>query len=350
MNTTLITATEDSTGKTVASVALARLAQERGESVGYIKPKGTRLRSNVGKTLDPDPLLAQELLGLEEDVSDLEPVVYSPTLIEGVIRGSEDPGALRERVREAFDALSADRDRMFVDGGSTYEVGGIADLADADVADITDAEMLLLAGYDDARDVDTVLAAADALGERLGGVVFNAVPENARDEVQREVTGFLERRGVQVHGVLPRRRELAGVTVAHLADSLGAEVLTEAPTDGMVERLHVGAMSGESALRYYRRTSNAAVITGGDRADLHAAALEAPGVNCLVLSGGHEPDGAIVGKAEERGVPILLVQTDTLTAVERAEEVVQGGRALDAEAVDLMRDLLHDHADVDAVL
>ena len=85
--TILVTATEESTGKTAVALALARLAQERGLSVGYMKPKGTRLQSNVGKTLDQDPMLARELLGLDAEMHELEPVVYSPTFIEGAIRG-----------------------------------------------------------------------------------------------------------------------------------------------------------------------------------------------------------------------------------------------------------------------
>ena len=36
----------------------------------------------------------------------------------------------------------------------------------------------------------------------------------------------------------------------------------------------VGAMSVESALSYFRRKPNKAVITGGDRADIQLAALE----------------------------------------------------------------------------
>ena len=65
MNTLLITATEESTGKTAIALALATIANDRGQSVGYMKPKGTRLQSNVGKTLDEDPMLARELLGLD---------------------------------------------------------------------------------------------------------------------------------------------------------------------------------------------------------------------------------------------------------------------------------------------
>jgi len=140
------------------------------------------------------------------------------------------------------------------------------------------------------------------------------------------------------------------VTIAELADELGASVLVDNGQDGYVERFTVGAMGSDSALRHFRRTRDAAVITGGDRAEIHTAALEAPGVRCLILTGGHRPSSAIVGQASEKGVPILAVQTDTLTTVERAEDVVRSGRTRDADTVDRMQRLLSDHAAVDSIL
>ena len=350
MKTLLVTATEESTGKTAVALALARLAAERGLSVGYMKPKGTRLQSNVGKTLDEDPMLARELLDLDAEMHDLEPVVYSPTFIEQAIRGREDPDELRDQIRESFENLAEDKDLMVVEGGGELTTGGIVDLTDPDVADLLDAEVLLISRYAQGGDVDDLLAGVADVGDRLRGVLFNAVPDASFDELETEVIPFLEGRGVPVLGVVPREQALAGVSVADLAAELSAEQLNDAPADAFVERFLVGAMSGDSALRHLRRTKDAALITGGDRPDLQRVALEAPGVKCLILTGGFRPPGAIVGAAEQKGVPVLLVQSDTLTTVERAEDVVHSGRTRDAETVERMRELLHDHADVESLL
>ncbi|TMT86063.1 phosphotransacetylase family protein [Haloterrigena sp. H1] len=349
-DTLLVSSLAESTGKTAITLALARLAQSAGDSVGYMKPKGTRLQSNVGKTLDEDPLLARDLLELEAEIHDLEPVVYSPTFIEQVIRGRETPDELRERVQDAFGTLAADHDRMFVEGGGRYDIGQIVDLTDADIAALFDARVLLVASYEIPADIDDVLAAADQFGDRLAGVVFNDVPDAAYDQLETDVVPFLEGQGIPVHGVLPSERELSGVTVADLADELGATMLVDEGQDAYVERFSVGAMGADSALRRFRRTKDAAVITGGDRAEIHTAALEASGVRCLILTGGHRPSGTILGQASEKGVPILSVQTDTLATVERAEDVIRSGRTRDAETVDRMKQLLSDHAAVDSIL
>jgi BioD-like phosphotransacetylase family protein len=350
MNSLLVTSTDAGTGKTAVALALARLAADRGATVGYMKPKGTRLQSTVGKTLDADPMLARELLGLDAEMHEMEPVVYSPTFVSGVIRGQEDTAALRERVREAFEGLAEGTDTMLLEGAGDPATGAVVDLTDADLAALLDTQAVLVARYDEPGDIDQVLTAAEGLGDRCIGVVFNAVTSATYDEVETAVAPFLESRGVPVLGVLPRDKSMAGVTVADLTTELGADSLTDAATDALVERVLVGAMNGESALSHFRRTKDAAVITGGDRADVQAAALDAPGVNCLVLTGGHRPSGAILGEAEQQGMPVITVQTDTITTIERIESMIHGGRVRDEATVERMQELLHAHADVDALL
>ncbi len=348
--TVLITGTEDSTGKTAIALALGQMAIENGLSVGYMKPKGTRLQSNVGKTIDEDPMLARELLDLDAEMHELEPIVYSPTFVEEAIRGREDPAELRDTVREHFEALAAEKDLMLVEGASDLDTGGIVDLTDVDLAELLDAEVVLVSPFETAGDADAVLGAADRLGDRLSGVVFNAVADASFESLDSDVIPFLEGRDVPVFGALPRTQELAGVTVSELADELGAELLTSAATDEFVERFLVGAMGGDSALRHFRRTRNAALITGGDRSDVQTVALEASGVKCLVLTGGLRPSSAVVGKAEEKGVPVMVVQSDTLATIDRAEDVIRRGRTRSPETVERMRALLEEHADGEAIV
>ena len=349
--TLLVTSTEESTGKTAVALALAKAAQERGERVGYMKPKGTRLQSSVGKTLDEDPLLAREVLDIDSQPHEMEPVVYSSTFIQEAIRGREDPEALRERITEEFEALAEDSDRMILEGGGSLTTGGIVGLTDRDIAELLDATVVLVVPYAQPSDIDEVLAAAEYLGDRLGGVLFNAVSDAAFDGLASDVVPFLEGRGVRVFGTVPRDRDLAGVTVAELASELGADVLTsEAPTDGLLERFVVGAMTAGEALGQLRRVRDAALITGGDRTDVVTAALEASGIECLLLTGGFRPPEAVLGRAEAADVPVLLVGADTKTTLDRAEKVIRSGRTRDTHTVERMGELLRDYADIDAML
>ncbi|WP_277541229.1 phosphotransacetylase family protein [Haloarcula laminariae] len=350
-DTLLVTSTEEGIGKTAITIALAKAAQAADRDVGYMKPKGTRLQSAVGKTRDEDPMLARELLDFDAEIHEMEPIVYSPTFVKEAVRGREDPAELRERVVENFEKLSEDRDTMLVEGSDRLETGGIVDLTDADIAEAIDARVLLVCGYTTPADADEVLAAADQLGDRLSGVVFNGVTESAMDELVDDVIPFLEGRGVSVYGALPRVQDLSGITVGDLARSLGADVLTsEAPTNVHVERFTVGAMGGNKALDQFRRTRDAVMISGGDRSEVQTAALEASGIKALLLTGGFRPASAVLGRAEKENVPILLVQSDTRTTIDRVEDVLHSGRTRDAETVTRMQELLGDGVDVNSLL
>jgi len=351
MTTLLVTSTADGTGKTAISIAIARLAQKQGASVGYMKPKGTRLESAVGKTRDQDPMLARELLDLDAEMHDLEPVVYSPTFVREAIRGREDPAALKDRITESFESLAAERDVMIVEGGGEFWTGGIVELTDADVAELLDADTLLVSRYDEPGTVDEVLAAADTFEDRLAGVLFNAVSSAHTDELAKDVVPFLDGRGIETVGTVGHDKHLAGLSVADLANEVGGTILTtDAPTEGVVERFSVGAMGGSAALERLRGVRNTALVTGGDRSDIQTAALEASGVECLILTGGYRPSNAVIGKAEDRNVPILSVQTDTRTTIDRVEDSLRTGRIRDPEAIERMVDLIAEAVDIESML
>lgn len=350
-DTLLVTSVEEGIGKTAITLALARTAQEAGKEVGYMKPKGTRLQSAVGKTRDEDPMLARELLDFDAEMHEMEPIVYSPTFIKEAVRGRENPDELRDRVVENFEGLSTETDLMVVEGSDRLETGGIVDLTDGDIAEALDARVLLVCGYATPGDADQVLSAADQLGDRLAGVLFNGVTESAMDELVDDVMPFLESHDVPVFGALPRVQDLAGITVGDLARSLGADVLTnEASTDSHVERFTVGAMGGNKALDQFRRTRDAVMVSGGDRSEVQTAALEASGIKALLLTGGFRPASAVLGRAEKENVPILLVQSDTRTTIDRVEDVLHSGRTRDTETVTRMQELLDDGVDVHSLL
>ena len=88
---------------------------------------------------------------------------------------------------------------------------------------------------------------------------------------------------------------MLSVSVGELAEFLSGKILCCADkVDELVEHLMVGAMSVDSALTYFRRKPNKAVITGGDRPDIQLAALETS-TKCLILTGNLQPSPIILG-------------------------------------------------------
>jgi uncharacterized protein len=86
-----------------------------------------------------------------------------------------------------------------------------------------------------------------------------------------------------------------------------------------VENLTVGAMTAEAALSRFRRSSNKAVITGGDRTDIQLAALETS-TTCLILTGNLRPSPLVIKQAEEFGIAVLLVRNNTMETIEQIEK------------------------------
>jgi hypothetical protein len=192
--------------------------------------------------------------------------------------------------------------------------------------------------------------ASECLGRRLIGVVFNAVPEQLVRFAQSDVATFLSGRGIPTFGVIGRDPLLSSVSVAEIVESLGATVLSaEGNLDMPVESFMVGAMGQEKALRFFRRKARKAVITGGDRADVQLAALETD-TRCIVLTGNLPPSGIVLSRAEELGVPMLLVEADTLSTVEAMEGLLGRVRLHDPVKAARMREMFETAVDTDALM
>jgi hypothetical protein len=193
--------------------------------------------------------------------------------------------------------------------------------------------------------MDDPLTAKERLRETLAGVVLNAVPRQQMPFVQELVTPALEERGVPVLAVLPHERLLQSASVGELAEFLSGTVLCcEDRMDELVEHLMVGAMSVDSALAYFRRKPNKAVITGGDRPDIQLAALETS-TKCLILTGNLRPSPIILGRAQEVGIPMILVRQDTLSAVEVIERFFGKTRFHLEKKVERFDEMLEDRFD-----
>ena len=111
----------------------------------------------------------------------------------------------------------------------------------------------------------------------------------------------------------------------------------------------VGAMGQEQALKFFRRKANKAVITGGDRADVQLAALETP-TKCLILTGNFQPSSVVLGRAEELGVPMILVNYDTLTVVEKVGDIIGHVRFHEVKKIDKIVDVVREYIDTDRIL
>ena len=160
---------------------------------------------------------------------------------------------------------------------------------------------------------------------------------------------FLEKKGIRVFGMLPLDETLRSVPISEIVEGLRAEVLVGADKlEEFVDNYLVGAMEAGSAIKYFRRIPNSAVITGGDRADIQMAAIESK-VKCLVLTGNMLPSGAVLASAEEADIPVILVRGDTMTTIERMEELIGHAHIKQQVKLDRIVYLLENNVDLRSI-
>ena len=343
-----IASTQGSGGKTTISVGLCLALRRRGLNAGYFKPVGTLASHLTGELLDEDAGFVADLLGLDDALSDVCPVVLDEDALHDVLAGS-DVDAM-SRVRGAYDRIRAGKDLVVCEGLGEIWQGRFLRTSGAEVVAQLDLETLLVAKFAGARLLDDIIYVKDALKEHLLGVLFNMVPESRLGVVRDQYTQFLAKSGVTSYGALTSNSRLSAVSVAEIVEALkGTYVCGDQYGDRLVETYMIGAMSPEHALRYFQLTPNKVVIVGGDRAEIILTALDTPTV-AVVLTGNYVPSPAVLARAEERGVPLVSVESDTVTAADDLRRLFGRLRVKERSKIDLIAELIDEFVDLDRLV
>ncbi|MFO7630470.1 MAG: phosphotransacetylase family protein [Prochlorococcaceae cyanobacterium] len=356
----LIGSCEPFSGKSALVLGLGRQLSQRGVSLRFGKPLATSLEEDeagIAATTEPAapaepeaPLLDADVrfvgatLGLAE--SQLIPSLH--VLADGssqqrLLDGDLGPGPGFARLQQE---LAADGERLsLLEAAGSLHEGLLYGLSLPQLAEGLDAVVVLVHLWSNCSSVDVLLQARQQLGERLAGVVLNGVNPELVPGLRQAMVPALERLGLPVFGVMPRSPLLRSVTVAELARRLHAQVLCSSDRlDLLVETLSIGAMNVNSAMEFFRRRRNMAVVTGADRTDIQLAALEAS-TQCLILTGAGDPLPQLINRAEELEVPLLKVEHDTLTTVEVIEAAFGHVRLHEAVKATYAFRLVEEHCD-----
>ncbi|MGQ9531436.1 MAG: phosphotransacetylase family protein [Desulfotomaculales bacterium] len=335
-------------GKTAVALGLSLVLRERGWRVGYLKPV-----SEFPPERDPDARLMKAVLDLPFEAAELVPVSVGPTYLPAHDRLEGYAAGLSRAVHKAFEETGREADVLLVDGGGHPFVLASLGLDAPELARQLGAGVLLVTGVENDHSLDILIfynCHLAARGVRVVGNVFNGVPRPLLAKTEGVYRRVLEGWGHRVLGVVPHHPEIGAPTVAEYYEVLGGELLAgEGHLDRPVEDVLVGAMTIESALGYFRRAANKAVVTGGDRAEIALAALETS-TAVLILTGGLYPDVRVVSRADERGVPVILVHYDTYTTVEKLATVTRHLHPEDRRGIAIARENIERHCDLTALL
>ncbi|MEA5502792.1 phosphotransacetylase family protein [Halotia wernerae UHCC 0503] len=344
----LIGSTETYSGKSATVLGLYHQLQQKGLDIGYGKPLGTCFSASGGTVVDEDVQFVTLSLNLSANRVAPTLLALNEISVQKRLRG-EDKTDYRQSLVEQY--LQIPRgDLVLLEGSGDLAEGNLFDLSLLQIAEVLDAAVLLVARYSSLLSVEALLSAKQRVGDRLVGVVINDIPAEQIETVNSLLRPYLEQQGIAVLAMLPKSDLLRSVSVGELVNQLNAEVLCRSDRlDLMVESLAIGAMNVNSAVKYFRKRRNMAVVTGGDRVEIQQAALETS-TQCLILTGQLPPPPFILSRAEELEIPILSVDLDTLTTVEIVDRTFGQVRVHEPIKVQCIRQLMTEHFDIDRLL
>ena len=351
----LIGSCEPFSGKSALVLGIAKKIISLNKEVRLGKPLATCIElTNLSSMtyeglIDDDVKFISSTLGIEE-----RNLISSVGLLDNISAGKRIEnkdlvpgkgfGQIKELMKDDFDGLN-----ILEAAGSLHE-GLVYGLSLPQLAKDLNAKVIVVNLWEDNKSVDALLDAKNQLGEYFAGVVLNAVVPTDIDKIKETIIPSLNQLGIEVFGVMPKSPLLRSVTVGELIRRLQAKVICcPEKSQLLVETLSIGAMGVNSAMEFFRRGRNMAVVTGADRTDIQLAALEAS-TQCLILTGIGDPLPQLIHRAEELEVPILKVDMDTLSSVEVIEQAFGHVRLHESIKATYAIQLVHESVNINGIL
>ncbi len=326
MGNLIVVSAEPGEGKTSVAATLAHRAAAAGRSAAAIKPFGAGDEVGSGS----DGLIFERLVGTAAGR-------WPAALPDGDLTGSE-----LDAAAEAVAALESDS--VVVEASSELDPRDRLRLAEA-----LSAPVLVVARHRHGMSAADVLERTELYGGRLAGVLLNCRGTYMGTEAAA-LAEEVEAAGTRVLGAIPEDRRLLGVAVGEIAEHLGGRFLLgqEEGADQLVEHFLVGGWLMDEGTRYFETRTDKAVVIRGDRPDLQMAALATP-TKALVLTAGIEPIEYVLYEAQEEETCLVVVDQDTISAMEALGTIVESVRFDHPDKLARMSELLDSHADAAAL-
>lgn len=348
-----ITSTEEASGKSVIAVSLASIAKESGEKTGYFKPitlEASLVHGREGK--DEDIEVMRRILGLKAEYNVICPFTLKRDyFLKDFL--NLDVSQSVENVLKSYREASNGKDIMLIEGPRTLSIGAFLGCPVPKLARAFNANVLLVLKFKDDFIVDEILQAQEYCARwdvKIFGVILNRIPQDAIVRVESIIKPFIEEQRIKVLGLIPEDKALSSLTAREVCEFIGGEVLAgEDGLDNLIEAILIGAMTPESAAKYFRQVTNELVITGGDRSDIILTALET-GVSAIILTGNLYPSAKVFPKADHLKIPLIIVPYDTYTTLQHVQKIIGRIKPGDPRRINAAINLVKKNVDWEYIL
>lgn len=352
-------ATRQNEGKTIVCLGLLNAFMRRLNRVGYIKPVGQQFSIVDGEEVDKDAVLMKSVYKLKDHLKDMSPIAVPRGFTENyILRGNGEE--LRKRVAAAYEGVAADKSMVVVEGTGHAGVGAVFDMSNAEVARLLHSKVILVSCGGIGRPIDEIMLnkpTFDAQQVEIVGAIINKVHSDKYDKVNDLVRKGLERKKIEVLGVIPYNTVLSSPTMAELLEDIGGEVLSgEKELDNTVDRMVIGAMTPHEALGQFG--PGTLLITPGNREDIILAAMSGclPGItktSCvsgIILTSDVIPHKNVLHLMEEVPVPVISVQEDTFAVASTIDSLIFKIRPGETKKIEAIQQLVEKYVAIDRIL
>ncbi|HHD16644.1 MAG TPA: hypothetical protein ENK47_08050, partial [Euryarchaeota archaeon] len=263
-----------------------------------------------------------------------------------------DTETLKQRVKDVMDRIGKDRDILFIEGGRDVSYGASLGLDPLSLADLLDAELVFVLSGGNDKVMDQIAFILDKVrhkGERNPGFIINKVDD---PEDFMEIFGdSLSDMGASILGIIPYLKELSYYPVSHYSNVLFAKIIAgQRGLSKIVRNVFVGAMSGSRAIENpLFRKEDKLLITSGDRSDMVLAAIETDSAG-IILTNNIVPPANLISKADERDIPLLLVQGDTFKTAKMVDDMEKLLMVDDMPKIELLSGVVKDRIDLNRIV
>ena len=379
-----LAATGMNRGKTTVALGLMAALQDRKLDIGFTKPVGQRYAIVEGQPADEDAILMKAALGLDDPLTVMSPVHIPRGFTKAYIRGEVTPD-LPGRIRRAHSTLADKYDLLLVEGTGHAGVGSVVGLSNAQVARMLKAPAAIVAEAGVGRPIDEIVlnrALFARHGVEVAGAIINKVDADAHPTLPDILRDGLAKHNIELLGMLPYRPLLSNPTLSMLVEQVKGEVLNQGEDlDRVIEHVAIGAMQPRHLVE--RIGPGSLLIVPSDRTDVIQAMVaanrssrEAAGVARrgglfqrrpqvfgrspddpnrtelagLVLTGGYKPRQRDLDAIAQEKLFALLVEWDTYEAASAVHDLLVKTHPADREKIELTRQLVSEHLDIDKVL
>lgn len=358
MKKIFIAATKQNDGKTTLSLGLVRNFQERFKKVCFIKPIGQRYLEEEGLKIDEDSILIEEVCGIKCGLKDMSPIAVEKGFTEKYI-AHPDEKLISRQIKDSFKRISKESELIVIEGTGHAGVGSVFDHSNAQVARLLGSKVIIISSGGIGRPIDEIIlnkSLFEKEGVKVLGAIINKVLPSKFDKINRLVRRGLERKGVNVLGVIPYNPMLSRPTIEQILEETDFELLSGKDfLERAVSQVIVGAMEPHDAVKYI--VEDSLMITPGDREDIIMTVLGSFRGNedgrlkvaGIVLSGGITPEAPIMHLLSKAQIPVLLAKQDTYDVATSIHDLTVKIRPRDADKIDAVIKLIKDNVNLDKI-